>query len=174
MPESITRVDSTGFYAGQNRWVAIAVKVIVVSLVLWASLASNAGDILMNIQSGTIGHFRGWYVYASATFMVMSLLLALIPATGRIRLGANDSAPEFSRFAWFSMMFGAGIGVGMLTYSTAEPLAHFANNPDVIMGTTTALDRNNLGAAYKWTLLHYGLTPWGCYAIVGMSLAYFA
>ena len=69
MPESITRVESTGFYAGQNRWVAIAVKVIVVSLVLWASLASNAGDILMNIQSGTIGHFRGWYVYASATFM---------------------------------------------------------------------------------------------------------
>jgi len=174
MPESITRVESTGFYAGQNRWVAIAVKVIVVSLVLWASLASNAGDILMAIQSGTISYFRGWYVYASATFMVMSLLLALIPATGRIRLGANGSAPEFSRFAWFSMMFGAGIGVGMLTYSTAEPLAHFANNPDVIMGTTTALDRDNLGAAYKWTLLHYGLTPWGCYAIAGMSLAYFA
>ena len=174
MPESITRVESTGFYAGQNRWVAIAVKVIVVSLVLWASLANNAGDMLMAIQSGTISYFRGWYVYASATFMFMSLLLALIPATGRIRLGANGSAPEFSRFAWFSMMFGAGIGVGMLTYSTAEPLAHFANNPDVIMGTTTALDRDNLGAAYKWTLLHYGLTPWGCYAIAGMSLAYFA
>ena len=174
MPESITRVDSTGFYAGQNRWVAIAVKVIVVSLVLWASLASNAGAILMEIQSGTIGYFRGWYVYASAIFMIMSLMLAVIPRTGRIRLGKDDSAPEFSRFAWFSMMFGAGIGVGMLTYSTAEPLAHFANNPDVIMGTTSALERENLAAAYKWTLLHYGLTPWGCYAIVGMSLAYFA
>ena len=174
MPESITRVDSTGFYAGQNRWVAIAVKVIVVSLVLWASLASEAGAILMDIQSGTIGYFGGWYVYASAVFMVMSLVLALAPRTGSIRLGADDARPEFSRFAWFSMMFGAGIGVGMLTYSTAEPLAHFANNPDVIMGTTSALERDNLAAAYKWTLLHYGLTPWGCYAIVGMSLAYFA
>ena len=104
----------------------------------------------------------------------MSLLLAVIPKTGNIRLGSSQSTPEFSRFAWFSMMFGAGIGVGMLTYSTAEPLAHFTNNPDVIMGATTALDRDNLAAAYKWTLLHYGLTPWGCYAIVGMSLAYFA
>ena len=152
MRESITRVDSTGFYAGQTRWVAIAVKIIVASLVLWASLANDAGDILMDIQSITIDHFRGWYVYASATFMVMSLMLALIPRTGRIRLGKNDSLPEFSRFAWFSMMFGAGIGVGMLTYSTAEPLAHFANNPDVIMGTTSALERDNLAAAYKWTL----------------------
>ena len=174
MTELATRVESTGFYAGQNRWVAISVKVIVVGLVLWASLASDAGSILLDIQSVTIDYFGGWYIYASASFMAMSLLLAVIPKTGNIRLGARHSAPEFSRFAWFSMMFGAGIGVGMLTYSTAEPLAHFTNNPDVIMGATTALDRDNLAAAYKWTLLHYGLTPWGCYAIVGMSLAYFA
>ena len=79
MTELITRVESTGFYAGQNRWVAIAVKVMVVSLVLWASLANDAGDILMDIQSATIGYFRGWYVYASAAFMVMSLALALNP-----------------------------------------------------------------------------------------------
>ncbi|MDG2459919.1 MAG: BCCT family transporter [Luminiphilus sp.] len=174
MTDLATKVENTGFYAGQNRWVAVSVKVIVVSLVLWASLASDAGDILMQIQSATIGYFGGWYIYASATFMVMSLLLAVLPRTGSIRLGCDNSAPEFSRFAWFSMMFGAGIGVGMLTYSTAEPLAHFTNNPDVILGTTIALDRDNLAAAYKWTLLHYGLTPWGCYAIVGMSLAYFA
>ena len=80
MTELTTRVESTGFYAGQNRWVAIAVKVMVVSLVLWASLANDAGDILMDIQSATIGYFRGWYVYASAAFMVMSLALALMPS----------------------------------------------------------------------------------------------
>jgi choline-glycine betaine transporter len=174
MTDVATRVESTGFYAGQNRLVAVAVKVVVVSLVLWASLAPDAGAILMEIQAATISYFRGWYVYASGLFMVMALLLAVVPKTARIRLGAESDRPEFSRFAWFSMMFGAGIGVGMLTYSTAEPLAHFANNPDVILGATTALDRDNLAAAYKWTLLHYGLTPWGCYAIVGMSLAYFA
>jgi choline/carnitine/betaine transport len=174
MSNIATRVDSTGFYAGQNRWVAISVKIVVISLVLWASLAPDAGSILMDIQSRTISYFGGWYVFATAVFMVTPLLLAVLPRTGHVRLGANDSRPEFSRFAWFSMMFGAGIGVGMLTYSTAEPLAHFTNNPDVIAGGTEALGRDNLPAAYKWTLLHYGLTPWGCYAIAGMSLAYFA
>ncbi len=174
MSDIATRVERAGFYAGQNRGVAIAVKVIIVALVLWASLAADAGRILMEVQSATIAYFGGWYVYTSAAFMISSLLLASLPRTGQIRLGSENSTPEFSRFAWFSMMFGAGIGVGMLTYSTAEPLAHFANNPDVIMGTTSALAPNNLASAYKWTLLHYGLTPWGCYAIVGMSLAYFA
>ena len=174
MSNITTRVDSAGFYAGQNRWIAISVKIVVISLVLWASLAPDAGNILMDIQSHTISYFGGWYVYATAVFMVTALLLAVLPRTGHVRLGANDSRPEFSRFAWFSMMFGAGIGVGMLTYSTAEPLAHFTNNPDVIAGGTEALGRDNLPAAYKWTLLHYGLTPWGCYAIAGMSLAYFA
>jgi choline/carnitine/betaine transport len=174
MTDITTPVETSGFYEGQNRWVAISVKFIVIALVLWASLASDAGDMLMDIQAITISYFGGWYIYASATFMAMSLVLAIMPWTANIRLGSKDSAPEFSRFAWFSMMFGAGIGVGMLTYSTAEPLAHFANNPDVILGTTTALDADNLAAAYKWTLLHYGLTPWGCYAIVGLSLAYFS
>jgi len=174
MTDITTPVETSGFYEGQNRRVAISVKIIIVALVLWASMAPDAGDILMDIQSVTIDYFGGWYIYASATFMIMSLVLALLPWTANIRLGSSESIPEFSRFAWFSMMFGAGIGVGMLTYSTAEPLAHFATNPDVILGTTSALDYNNLSAAYKWTLLHYGLTPWGCYAIVGLSLAYFA
>ena len=54
MSDIATRVDSTGFYAGQNRWVAISVKIVVISLVLWASLAPDAGNILMDIQSRTI------------------------------------------------------------------------------------------------------------------------
>ena len=155
MSNITTRVDSAGFYAGQNRLVAISVKIVVISLALWASLAPNAGNILMDIQSRTISYFGGWYVFATAVFMVTALLLAVLPRTRHVRLGANDSRPEFSRFAWFSMMFGAGIGVGMLTYSTAEPLAHFTNNPDVIAGGTEALGRDNLPAAYKWTCLLY-------------------
>jgi len=72
------------------------------------------------------------------------------------------------------MMFGAGIGVGMLTYSTAEPIFHFANNPDVIKGLSDPQDPNNVRNAYKWAMLHYGITPWACYGIVGMALGYFA
>ena len=61
MNDVATRVERTGFYAGQSRWVAIAVKVIVVALVLWASLAADAGRFLMEFQSATIGYFGGWF-----------------------------------------------------------------------------------------------------------------
>ena len=170
----VTNVEASGFYQGYNRGIAVSVKVIIVLLVLWAATAPNAGDTLLALQAATIEYFRGWYIGTTTVFMALCVLLALLPQTGGQRLGTAGTEPEFGRFAWFSMMFGAGIGVGMLTYSTAEPLYHFGNNPDVIMGNAEALASNNVPYAYKWTLLHYGLTPWGCYAVVGLSLAYFA
>jgi len=85
-------------------------------------------------------------MYITFFFVLVCLGLAIWPKSGRQRLGRFDERPEFSNFSWFAMMFGAGIGVGMLTYSTAEPIFHFANNPD---------------------------TPWACYGIVGMALGYF-
>ncbi|MDA8555711.1 hypothetical protein N9K98_10940 [Luminiphilus sp.] len=71
MTEITTPVEASGFYAGQNRRVAISVKIIVIALVLWASLAPDAGAILMEIQSVTINYFGGWYIYASAISTTM-------------------------------------------------------------------------------------------------------
>ena len=67
------------------------------------------------------------------------------------------------------MMFGAGIGIGMLTFATAEPMYHFANNPNVIMGETTGSASGNVTAAYVWSFLHWGFSAWACYALVGLS-----
>ena len=71
------------------------------------------------------------------------------------------------------MMFGAGIGVGMLTWSVAEPVYHFNNNPDVIQGFTTGGAADNIRMAYKWSFLHWGLGAWACYAIAGLALGFF-
>ena len=174
MSEPVTQVEVAGFYRGYNRGIAISVKLIIVLLVLWTATTPNAADMLLVVQAATVEYFGGWYIGATAVFTILCLVLAVFPGTGSQRLGMPDTRPEFSRFAWFSMMFGAGIGVGMLTYSTAEPLYHFGNNPDVIMGHAEAYTVSNVGPAYKWTLLHYGLTPWACYAVVGLSLAYFS
>ena len=57
------------------------------------------------------------------------------------------------------MMFGAGIGIGMLTYATAEPIYHFANNPYVIMGNTMASGADNVRAVMKWSFLHWVFGP---------------
>ena len=169
-----SHLESSGFYKGYNKAISLSVKGIVLLLIFWATASDQSSLILGEIQTFTISVFGGWYIWVTAFFMLLCLVLACWPRTGRIRLGKPGERPEFSNFAWFSMMFGAGIGVGMLTYSTAEPIFHFGSNPDVIMGNTDSLAANNVRSAYKWTLLHYGLTPWGCYGIAGMSLAYFS
>ena len=108
----------------------------------------------------------------TASLTIACLALALWPSTGQLILGKPGETPEFSRFTWLSMMFGAGIGVGMLTYSTAEPIFHFTTNPETIQGLAQSQKADNVRNAYKWALLHYGLTPWACYGIVGMALGY--
>lgn len=167
--------QNSGFYQGFNLSVALWSKLLIGALILWAvAFPAQSGAVLLKLQNWSTGAFGYWYVWVTAFYLLTCLGLAFWPKSGSIRLGGADERPEFSTFSWFSMMFGAGIGVGMLTYSTAEPIFHFANNPDVIKGLSDGQDPNNVRNAYKWAFLHYGLTPWGCYGIVGMALAYFS
>jgi len=164
---------SSGFYEGFNPVVALAPKILVAALILWVGLSpSAAGQMLLEVQTWSTQNFGGWYVYVTAFYTIVCLALGIWPRTAHVKLGQIDEKPEFSMFTWLSMMFGAGIGIGMLTYSTAEPIFHFANNPDTIKGLTTGLDEDNVRNAYKWAMLHYGVTPWACYGVVGISLGY--
>ncbi|CAN0352741.1 unnamed protein product, partial [Laminaria digitata] len=170
----IPTADS-GFYSGFAKSVAIPSKIIVAALIVWAiSVPENAAAVLNAMNGAMLKSFASWYVYVVGLFLILCVALALIPTTGRLKLGLPDDRPEFSRFSWFSMMFGAGIGIGMLTFATAEPMYHFANNPNVIMGETTGSAADNVTAAYVWSFLHWGLSAWACYALVGLSLAYFS
>ena len=169
---SIT-IQSSGFYQGFNRTVAVIPKILIGALIIWVGFSpSVAGQLLLDAQNWSTQNFGGWYVYVTAFYTIVCLGLGLWPRTAHVKLGKPDELPEFNMFTWLSMMFGAGIGIGMLTYSTAEPIFHFANNPDTIKGITDGLDENNVRNAYKWAMLHYGLTPWACYGVVGMSLGY--
>ena len=149
-------------------------KVLILALIAWTIFYSNAAEILTKLEHWTILVFGSWYMLSTAFFTAAVLLLAIIPATGKIKLGSKSDRPEFSRFSWFSMMFGAGLGIGMLTYSTAEPIYHFASNPDVLLGTVKAHSIDNVRPAFKWGLFHWGLTPWGIYAVLGIALGYFS
>jgi len=167
--------ESSGFYEGFSKFVAIGSKSCIGLLILWAIVfQESAGNVLNSVRATIDANTGSWYMYAMTFYIVVCLVLALYPATGKIRLGGVDSKPEFSSFSWFSMMFGAGIGIGMLTYATGEPIFHFGNNPSVIMGDTTASSADNVRAAMKWSFLHWGFSAWGCYAIVGLALAFFS
>jgi choline/glycine/proline betaine transport protein len=72
------------------------------------------------------------------------------------------------------MMFGASIGIGMLIFSTAEPMYHFAKKPSTILGLTDGSTAGNVRDAYIWSFTHWGLAAWDAYAIVGLSLGFYS
>ena len=164
-----------GFYDGFSREVTIPSKIIVSLIILWAIFFPVSANETLSVANSTIiSTFSGWYVYLVAALMLTCFGLALFPKAGKLRIGASDEKAEFSRFSWFAMLFGAGIGIGMLTYSTGEPLAHFSNNPDIIRGTLEARSAEAVEPAYMYTFLHWGFAAWCTYALVGLAIGYVA
>ncbi len=169
------RVSKSGFYQGFSTNVTITAKLLVGALILWAiAFPDNAAFVLGQLNSFILEVFNYWYIYAMAFFVILCFALALWPNVGKLRLGTDDDVPEFSRFSWFSMMFGAGIGIGMLTFAAAEPMYHFAKSPGSILGITEAGTVGNVRDAYIWSFTHWGFAAWGCYSVVGLSLGFYA
>ncbi|MFT5786562.1 MAG: choline/carnitine/betaine transport [Ascidiaceihabitans sp.] len=169
------KTAESGFYRGFSVDVTVVSKIIIGALVVWCIVwPTEAGTVLGNWNSVILANFAAWYIWVVAFFIIVCLGLAIWPTAGRLLLGQPGEKPEFSNFSWFSMMFGAGIGVGMLTFAIAEPVAHFGSNPETIQGLTTGGTADNIRSAYKWSFLHWGLGAWACYAICGLSLAFFS
>ncbi|GEM51466.1 transporter [Empedobacter brevis NBRC 14943 = ATCC 43319] len=110
------------------------------------------------------------YVYVwSVTIFVIFLIYLMFSKYGNIRLGKNDSKPEYSFFSWISMLFAAGMGIGLMYFSVAEPIQHFSN--EVFDGNSIVKRTKD---AQLYTFFHWGIHAWAIYCIVGLSLAYFA
>ncbi|WP_277021854.1 MULTISPECIES: BCCT family transporter [Paracoccus] len=164
-----------GFYDGFSIAVTVPAKIIISVIVVWAIFwPIQSGAILNGLNGLILQNFAAWYIWVVAFFIVVCFVLAVWPASARLNLGVEGEQPEFTRFSWFSMMFGAGIGVGMLTWAVAEPVTHLGTSPETIMGLTTGGGADNVAMAFKWSFLHWGFSAWACYAICGLSLAYFS
>ncbi|MEJ6398852.1 BCCT family transporter [Yoonia sp. 208BN28-4] len=169
------KTADSGFYSGFSVNVAVISKIIISVLAVWCIIwPIKAGAVLGDWNAVILDVFASWYIWVVAAFVITCLILALWPAAGRMKLGADHEVPEFTNFSWFSMMFGAGIGVGMLTWAVAEPVAHFQNNPQVIQGAATGGAEDNILNAYQWSYLHWGFSAWSTYAIAGLALAFFS
>jgi choline/carnitine/betaine transport len=115
-----------------------------------------------------IGDRFGWlYVLAMTGFLAMTVWLGL-GRYGHVRLGVDGEEPEFGRISWFAMLFSAGMGIGLLFWSVAEPINHYVSTPP---GFADGLTSSRVAMAV--TIFHWGLHPWGLYALVGLALAYF-
>ncbi|WP_299632447.1 BCCT family transporter [uncultured Roseobacter sp.] len=167
--------QDAGFYEGYSLPIALISKVSMVLLVLWALVfPAGAGAMLSSINSALLLSFNTFYILSVGVFAFFLIIIALIPSTGSRVLGPQGQKPEFTNFSWFSMMFGAGLGVGLMTFATAEPLGLWGSNPIVVAGEVTGNTPEALKSTFRYTFLHYGFHAWAIYVVTGLSLAYYA
>lgn len=110
----------------------------------------------------------GWFYLLSVVFFIVFLVGIAFSKYGKIPLGKDGEKPEHSTFSWFFMLFAAGMGIGLVFWSVAEPMSHFLHPPYGEGGTSDAAV-----LAMRYSFMHWGIHPWACYAIVGLPLAYF-
>ncbi len=125
-------------------------------------------DRLTRVRDSIGQHFGWFYVGIMNASLALSLFLAFGPY-GKIRLGRPDEQPEFGLAAWFSMLFSAGMGIGLLFYSVAEPISHYLQTPPGFPADASASR-----VAMATTIFHWGIHPWALYCAVGLSLAYYS
>ncbi len=145
---------------------ALSVAFVVAGVIWPDGLLDKTGDAL-----GWVTTNFGWlFILTSAAFLVFSAYLA-ITRYGNIKLGADDSEPEFSTFSWVSMMFATGMGIGLMFWGVAEPLTHM-NAPPLGEGEPVTADSAEM--AMQYTYFHWGFHPWAMYAVIGLAIGYFA
>ena len=141
--------------------------VIIASVVLTLIFQDGAEKVFADIQE-FLANYVGWfYILAINVFLIFVVYLAF-SRFGNIRIGGPSARPEFKTLSWFAMLFSAGMGIGLLFWSIAEPINHFISPPLAQGGTPAAAQE-----AMSFTFLHWGLHAWGVYALVGLALAYF-
>ena len=125
-------------------------------IVVWAALfPDQAGSALGEMKTWSFNNLNYYYTWLVAFFIMVCLLIAVHPRWGKIVLG-DGGKPEFCNFSWLSMMFGAGIGIGMLGYATGEPMWHIGDNAVIRMSALeiqAALDAAGIAIAEGSTAL---------------------
>ena len=170
--ESRLKIGTSGIFRDVNPPMATLSKLLILGFVLIGVFAPEAmGKFFSNVQTWINANLNWYYILSIAIFIAFVVGL-IFSRYGSIRLGKDEDRPEFTTFAWFSMLFGAGMGIGLLFWSVAEPMYHVQNAPFLEEGTANSME--GAVTAMQVTFLHWGLHGWAVYVIVGMALAYFA
>ncbi|WP_295629231.1 choline BCCT transporter BetT [uncultured Corynebacterium sp.] len=141
----------------------------IIAIALWAIIApDHAANTLASIVA-TVSKNLGWFYVVTATVAVLFMIWIAASKAGKVKLGPDHAKPQYNLFSWASMLFAAGIGVDLLFFSVAEPVAQYYGPPTGDAETIEAARQ-----AVVFTLFHYGITGWALYALMGMAFGYFA
>ncbi len=149
-------------------WSAGALILFVAWTLLFQDTAAGVFDEVLSF----IGTSFGWlYILAANVFVVVGFFFAF-SRYGKIRMGGPEAQPEFSTPAWYAMLISAGMGIGLMFWSVAEPIFHLAGPPPLFGVDPMTGEAGKTALAV--TFFHWGLHPWGVYALVSLALAFFA
>jgi choline/carnitine/betaine transport len=157
-----------------NPVVSITSGLIILILSVYAFISQRgffglkpANVVFSQFRNAIVSNFDWVFILSSSFFIVLCIYLAL-SRLGMVRIGGVHSEPEFSNFAWYSMLISAGMGIGLMFWAVGEPLTHSVVQPPIYG------DEVGSYQAMATTFLHWGLHPWAIYAIISLALAYFA
>jgi BCCT family betaine/carnitine transporter len=165
---------------------SISALTIVLFVVLTLALQDQV-EPLFSALRGWLTTNLAWFFIGAANIFVLLCLGLIVSPLGKVRLGGMDATADYSYVGWFSMLFAAGMGIGLMFYGVGEPMSHFsAAMGGVSVGEDgVRTDWAPLGAAagdakaaaslgMAATIFHWGLHPWAIYAIVALALALFS
>jgi choline/carnitine/betaine transport len=159
---------------------------LIVAFVVWGIVHPESVGAVASVAFSWSMENMGWLLNFAMGVGLFVMLYVAFGRYGKIKLGKDDEKPEFSRFSWIAMMFGAGLGVGLFFYGPSEPLSHFLSPPphtpaaqqetinalQQAAGETPEINREAIHQGVSQASYHWGLHIWSMYALVGGALAY--
>ena len=149
-----------------SRPVFIASASVIVLFIAYATLFTGAAEVLFADVQAWIAETLGWFYVLVASLFLLFVIYLGSSRYGFVRLGDPFESPRFSLGGWFAMLFSAGMGIGLLFWSVAEPMFHYLHPPTGGAGSATE--------AMRYTFYHWGLHAWAVYCVVGLAIGYFA
>ena len=152
----ITKIKTT-----LSKGVVIPSLIFIIGICLLSAIYPKLTESLLNTVKNFIFINLNYVYIWSVTIFVIFLIYLIFSKYGNIRLGRNDSKPDYSFFSWISMLFAAGMGIGLMYFSVAEPMQHYSN--EVFAGNSVVQRAKD---AQLYTFFHWVIHAWAIYCIV--------
>ncbi len=140
----------------------------VLAIIIYGAVWTESAGILFERMLNFISKYFGWYYVLLVFFFFVFVIWLYFSDYGKIRLGGDKSKPEFNRFGWFSMLFAAGMGMGLVFWGVAEPIMHYSDPPVAEPRSMDALKES-----MRFSFFHWGFHPWAIYIIFAIGISYF-
>ena len=171
MSIKVSREESASKFMGLiiNKTVFFSAIAVIIFTVGFTLIFEEEAEHYFNMAQTFVSAHGGWIYTLSVNLFIVFCLYMAFGKFGKIRIGGQNAKPEFSMWAWFAMLFSAGIGNGLVLFSIADPVRDYLDPPRLAGEAPARIAQE----AINFSFLHHGIHGWAIYSVVGLSLAYF-